>query len=913
MPPPNATRPDSSSCPGVAGVGKSRLAWEFFKYIDGLAGDVLWHSGRCLSYGEGVSYWALSEMIRARFQISEEDPLDVVADRLRTGLERWIPDAADRDFIAPRLGQLLGLPTAQVLAKEELFSGWRLFFERLAEFLPVLLVIEDLQWADAGLVDFVDHLLEWSGDHAIFLLVLSRPEGTDRGGLVLSRRSVTTLPLDPLSDELMGRLLDGLVTDLPAPARSRIVERAEGIPLYAIETVRSLLDKGSLEKGDDGLLHLVGELGELAIPPGLTALIASRLDVLGSDERRLVKECSVLGTSFSRQAVEAVTDLDPAFLDDLLSSLVRKEVLTVRADKLSPERGQYAFTQSLIRSVAYDMLSRAERKARHLRTAAHMRAAFPDEGAEVAEVIGAHLFDAYKAAGDDPDAEELRAQACDAYTRAAERAASVGALEAAESAYLKAAELSSDEIEQARFTEAAGSMARGAGWQERAVAHFEAAIAVHARAGRIVDVARITSPLAEALDLLGHGEISIVRIREAIASLGTSDPPPKVLAALLPDSSGALLFSGHFEEANQAAEQALTLAQHHELTASLARGLNVKGILLASGGRTVEARMFFEEMAAVARENGLTREESTAENNLADVCMTRDLPGAEEHARAAVVLARRWGRREEEAFSAANLIYVLTMVGRLDEAYQLGLELLQGGGNERPGAGAISFALACLDAMRGNVAAAHEHAGALPLVAGERRRAAKSHVRHLRGLGSPRRGEQPPRARVRLQGDRRILERGPRRRERDVPHLVPDRRRRRDRTWRARRRRAHRCHVVLEASRRGPPVPRRLGTFAQRRCSPTPGVKKASSKTSSSPPRRSSVSSAIPTGRRGPSWTTPVGSPTGDAPTTPRASPARPPASSRRPGWRLWQLARRALVEAPSTRSSSIVELEAST
>ncbi len=136
---------------GVAGVGKSRLAWEFFKYIDGLAGDVLWHAGRCLSYGEGVSYWALSEMVRARLQISEEDPLEVVAERLRTGLERWIEDSADREFIAPRLGQLLGLPSAQVLAGEELFSGWRLFFERLAEFLPVVMVVEDLQWADSGM------------------------------------------------------------------------------------------------------------------------------------------------------------------------------------------------------------------------------------------------------------------------------------------------------------------------------------------------------------------------------------------------------------------------------------------------------------------------------------------------------------------------------------------------------------------------------------------------------------------------------------------------------------------------------------------------------------------------------------------------------------------------------------------
>ena len=137
--------------------------------------------------------------------------------------------------------------------------------------------------------------LAWSSDHAIFLLVLTRPEGTDKRGLGLSRRNVTTVSLDPLSDEVIGELLDGLVADLPASARSSIVERAEGIPLYAVETVRSLLDKGILVKGDDQVLHLVGAIGTLEIPPGLTALIASRLDALSGEERRLVKECSVLG------------------------------------------------------------------------------------------------------------------------------------------------------------------------------------------------------------------------------------------------------------------------------------------------------------------------------------------------------------------------------------------------------------------------------------------------------------------------------------------------------------------------------------------------------------------------------------------------------------------------------------------
>jgi class 3 adenylate cyclase len=517
---------------GVAGVGKSRLSWEFFKYIDGLAGTVLWHSGRCLSYGEGVSYWALSEMVRARLQISEDDGQDVVAERLRVGLERWIAEATDREFIAPRLGQLLGLPTAKVVAREELFSGWRLFFERLSEHLPVVMVIEDLQWADAGMVDFLDHLLEWSGNRAVFLLVLSRPEGTDRNALVLSRRSVTALPLDPLSDEVIGELLDGLVTGLPATARDRIVERAEGVPLYAIETVRGLLDKGILEKGDDGRLQLVADLGELEIPPGLTALIAARLDALTPQERRVVKECSVLGGSFPRQAIEAVSDIDPANLDELLSSLVRKEVLAVRADKLSPERGQYAFTQSLIRSVAYDTLTRAERKARHLRTAEHLRSALPDEGAELAEVIAAHYHDAYLAARDDPDSGELRVLARDAYVQAAERARSVGALETAEFAYVRAAQLSSEEPKQTTFTEKAGQMAGLAGWNERATGHFEAAIAAHAEAGRPVEAARVTLPgSAMSLNNLGRGEQAIVRLmRQALASLeGVDSPLPRSL------------------------------------------------------------------------------------------------------------------------------------------------------------------------------------------------------------------------------------------------------------------------------------------------------------------------------------------------------------------------------------------------
>ncbi len=410
----------------------------------------------------------------------------------------------------------------------------------------------------------------------------------------------------------------------------------------------------------------------------------------------------MLGASFPRQAIEAVSDVDPADLDELLSSLVRKEVLTVRADKLSPERGQYAFTQSLIRSVAYDMLTRAERKARHLRTAEHLRSAFPDEGAEVAEVIGAHLYDAYKAAGDDEDADQLRAQACRAYALAGERAQSVGAPEAAEAAYLRAIELSSDEAEQAGFTHLAGRMASGAGWSERAVGHYETAIAAHSRAGRLVDAAKVTASLANSLQSLGRGEQSITLLRGALASIEGAEVPPEVAADLQDSLGSALVFAGHAEAATGPLEEALTLAQHHNLPEPLAFSLDSKAILLSNKGRAEEARLLFEGSAAVARLHGITRAEMLAESNLADLCMTHDLPGAEDHARAALALARRWGLRRNEAFAASNLMYILTMAGRLDEAFQFGIDLLQSGGEERSGAADIKFRLAHLEALRGN-------------------------------------------------------------------------------------------------------------------------------------------------------------------------------------------------------------------
>ena len=200
---------------GPAGVGKSRLGWEFEKYIDGLAADVWWHRGRCLSYGEGVAFWALAEIVRQRLGIAEEDPIDTAAAKLAAGLDLFVSDPGEREYIGARLGRLLGVAIAgdggEPMAREELFAGWRLFFERLAAQQPVVLLVEDAQYADAGLLDFLDHLIDWTRDLPVYVLVFARPEldqarpgfGTGR-----NRSALTLAPLDPAS---MDQLADALV------------------------------------------------------------------------------------------------------------------------------------------------------------------------------------------------------------------------------------------------------------------------------------------------------------------------------------------------------------------------------------------------------------------------------------------------------------------------------------------------------------------------------------------------------------------------------------------------------------------------------------------------------------------------------------------------------------------------------
>jgi class 3 adenylate cyclase len=707
---------------GPAGVGKSRLGWEFRKYMDGLAETVWWHQGRCLSYGEGVAFWALAEMIRQRLGVAEEDPAEVAAVKLGEGLDRFVGDADVRAYVGMRLGRLLGVrlegDDGGALAREELFAGWRLFFERLAAVHPVVLLVEDAQYADGGVLDFLDHLIDWVRDLPVFVLVLARPElGQVRPGFGAGRNR-TALTLDPLDAASMDQLAEALVPGMPAVTRAKITGQAQGIPLFAVETVRSLIDRDIVQLVE-GAYRLTGDVGELAVPASLHALLAARLDALDPGMRRLLADAAVLGTTFPAGALIAVSGQDDAVVRAALAELVRREVFSVSADPLSPEQGSYRFAQEMLRQVAYDTSSRRDRKARHLAVAAYLRAAFARDGEEVADVIARRYLDALDAVPDDPGTEEIRGQAIDTFIRAGERAERTGAPALAAATYATAAGLASRDNRKegtadgrvcaGMLWERAARAANISGDYAAAIRHADCARAYHLDRGQARAAARAQAIAGVALS--GWGRLAEAREQLAATLVALRADPDADTVYAVRQLANVAVFDGS-PDADQLSAEALTLGQALGVdTSELARLFLTRGLYLA-GGRDAEAAAYLRESARLAEQAGNTNVLGTALFNLANVQAASDPAAAAEAARAAAGHLRRTGSRRGLAYAIVNLAQALEMLGDWDTAEA---ELTRGA--EADGLAGDQF-FACyrgwLAALRGDVAVAATLLAGLP-------------------------------------------------------------------------------------------------------------------------------------------------------------------------------------------------------
>jgi class 3 adenylate cyclase/tetratricopeptide (TPR) repeat protein len=651
------------SITGQGGIGKSRLAWELKKYLDGVADRVFWHEGRSPAYGDGIAFWSLGEMIRARADILETDDPPTTRTKLGAVVARFITDPADRDRVERALGVLLGVAEAPTGASGELFGAWRLFFERMAEQQMVILVFEDLHWADPGQLDFIDHLLEWSRGLPILIVTLARPELLERRpDWGAGRRNFLALDLEPLNDASMRELLAGFVPGLPEAAIRSIVARAEGIPLYAVETIRMLVADGRLEPRPEGGFAPVGELGELAVPDTLHALIAARLDNLDPAERSLIQDAAVLGQSFTPAGLMAVSGLEEAALQARLRVLVRSDLLLEELDPRSPERGQYHFVQALIREVAYSTLSLKDRRARHL-AAARFFESIGDE--ELAGALAAHYLAAYRATSAGEEAKALATQARIALKAAADRALSLGSPRQAVTFLAQALEVEADDADRAAILERTINSAVDA-------AMFESALDL------IPELRELRERMGDRRGLAAayHLEVMVLdanRRRDDAVRVGSAALPP--FADMADDPSvlrlaGAvaqsLLFTRAYDESLALADRTLAAAERLGLGDHAARMLRVKGMIAQFQGRMWEAIALIEGARRLSEQLGMQTELEIASSTLTNLLALDDPRETAVMERRIIDQARRNGLRARETVTLGNVAEDVRRTGEWD-------------------------------------------------------------------------------------------------------------------------------------------------------------------------------------------------------------------------------------------------------
>ncbi|MFN8622986.1 MAG: adenylate/guanylate cyclase domain-containing protein [Chloroflexota bacterium] len=657
---------------GPAGIGKSRLAWEFVKYLDGLAEEMWWHQGRSPAYGNGIAFWALGEMVRGRCRLAEGDDERTTRAQVAATVAANVPDEAERAWIEPALLALLGVG-GRAAPSEQLFAAWRTFFERLAASAPVVMLFEDLHWADSGTLDFIDHVLEWTRDLPITIVTLARPELLERRpDWGAGKRHFVNLFLEPLTQAAMHELLAGLVPGLPERAARAIVARADGIPLYAVETVRSLLAEGRLHLTERGY-EPVGDLSELAVPETLTALIAARLDALDPADRSLLQDAAVLGQSFTPAALADLADQPAADVEHRLRGLVRREILSLQADPRSPERGQYAFVQALIREVAYNTLAKRDRRAKHLAAARWFEAIGSDE---LAGALARHYLAAWQATPEGPEADALAGQARLALQAAADRAVALFAMDQAVELWNEALTVTTDPAERGRLLEriSTGSLARGR--PSEAEQTGRAALAIGQETGDLGAIARAATAVGNALNHL--------RLRQECADLLDSLEPTLRPLGADPDLlrfrrtlAVACRWSAQRERVLPILEDTLVAAERLGDRVLILELMSTKASFMTEIGRTVEGLAILE--AAAQGLTSLGREDLAAGawGDYAVWSIDTDPAKALEVIRRLVDLARRTGNRRTLTINASNGAEVAIATGEWDWALTTMREVLR--------------------------------------------------------------------------------------------------------------------------------------------------------------------------------------------------------------------------------------------
>ena len=393
-------RPTMLLVAGEPGIGKSRIVAELRRRVEVKAPDVGWLQGRCLPYGDGITFWALGEVVKSHAGVLEGDDPELARSKLRAALAGF----DDPDWLEARLLPLVGIASSgPPPSRHEAFAAWRAFLAGLARNTGAVIVLEDIHWADEALLDFLADLVPGLDDVPLLVVATTRPDLFARAHLPDAVREMERLDLARLPDDEAEHLVTELLgAVLPPALREPILARASGNPLFAEEYVRLLTDRGLLVESD-GILALA-EGASLPIPDTIGALLAARLDTLPRPRKAILADASVVGEVFWTGAVAAMGEREGQAVADELAELSRLEFVRPVSPSSMAGEDEAAFWHALARDVAYAQLPRSVRAHRHVAAARWLEAKAGDRVEDVAELLAHHYTTALDLAASTGDA-----------------------------------------------------------------------------------------------------------------------------------------------------------------------------------------------------------------------------------------------------------------------------------------------------------------------------------------------------------------------------------------------------------------------------------------------------------------------------------------------------------------------------